>query len=233
MKLFFSSLPLWALPVLAQAQQTEWSGHLNSGVAAFRGASADATSFVNVSDTSPGYSYTNNPYGSRWGWSYGAAVQGQHVGKKGLLLGAQLDYDNLRPATRLIGANVFSSQSNTVEGQTHLENQFIGLHPYVGQRLRLGQLALDIIVGAEVARQLTCREKARYTFNGQEQKINRERSHEPWDARLRAGLALSRGPVSLTAGYSYGLTNYKTGWVGGVNEAYLQALRLGVSYRVH
>ncbi len=226
-------MPLCALPLLTQAQQTEYSVHLNSGVAAFRGASAEPTSFVNLSDTSPGNTYTNNPYGSRWGWSYGAAVQGQHVGKRGLLLGAQLSYDNLRPATRLNGAYAFGTQNYAVEGRTNLENQFIGLYPYIGQRLRLGQVALDITVGAEIARQLSCWEKGRFTLNGQAQKIEVERSHEPWDKRLRAGITLSRGSVSLTAGYSYGLTNYKTGWVGGVNEAYIQAIRLGVAYKVH
>ncbi|MBG8555333.1 hypothetical protein [Hymenobacter guriensis] len=233
MKPLLLATSLLLLPLLASAQQVEWSGQLTTGVAAFRGASAESSSAINVNDSSPEASYTNNPYGSRWGLSYGAAVQGQFVGRRGLLLGAQLGYDLLRPAVRITSVNTVLRPTNTVEGKAHLNNQFVGLNPYLGQRLRMGEVALDVTLGLEIARQLACREKADYTLNGNDLETDRDRATQFWDNRLRAGLALSRGPVSLTASYAHGLSNYKEGWVGGVNEAYMRVLRLGLAYRFH
>ena len=83
-KPFFLILFLLYLPVI-QAQNTQFSVQLNSGLFSFGGESAAGTSFINVSDVASEQNYTNNPYGTKKKMTYGLSAQIQRITSRNLI----------------------------------------------------------------------------------------------------------------------------------------------------
>lgn len=52
------------------------------------------------------------------------------------------------------------------------------------------------------------------------------------DYRMRSSLTVNYKQWGFLAGYSYGLRNYKSGFIGGTDKAYSRFIRLGISYRL-
>ena len=68
------------------SQKTELKICLNSGLFSFSGESAEANSQFNLfSNSNSGY--TNNPYGTKSGFSYGISLNLQRVNKVNLIIG--------------------------------------------------------------------------------------------------------------------------------------------------
>ncbi|RTQ46506.1 hypothetical protein EJV47_21365 [Hymenobacter gummosus] len=122
----------------------------------------------------------------------------------------------------------------TLSGRTHLINEFVNVHPFVGRRFGLGKaLSVDVSAGADLGLLLHSQEKGRATDEqGQTLSSNLERPQPGLDVRPRLNLTTYYKRAGLSLGYSHGLTNYRRSWVGGVNEAYAQVWRLGVVYRL-
>lgn len=95
-------------------------------------------------------------------------------------------------------------------------------------------LALDVLVGPELAGQLSARETGHGYNNGTAWATNTDRGGRfPFDGRLRADATAWRGRVGVNASYSYGFANAQVGLVGGpMREAYVRTLRWGVAYRL-
>ena len=219
----------------ACAQQTELSLHLTSGGAAFRGASAASTSFLNISDVNSIPSYTIDPYGSRPGVAYGVAGQVQRDTKNRLLVGAQAGYEVLN--SRVSISNVFTHGSDagtSVSGHTTLANHFINLHPFIGHRFLVSKVDLDLTAGPELGLLRRSHETGEASNDSYTYTTDLDRSKSiSADLRARLNLTAYYQRFGLALGYSRGFSNYKSGYVGGVNEAYLQAFRVGVVYRMY
>jgi hypothetical protein len=171
--------------------------------------------------------------------SYGVALQQQRVTKGRLLLGLQAGYERLRSRVNLVllyypGADYLPSIGGR-SGRTHLINEFVNVHPFVGRRFGLGQmLTLDVTAGADLGLLLHSQEKGRATDDqGHAVTSDLERPQPGLDLRPRLNLTTYYKRTGLSLGYSHGLTNYRRNWVGGVNEACAQVWRLGVVYRLH
>ncbi len=79
----------------AYCQSTEISLNVNSGLFSFSGESAESVSSINY-DLREEDGYTNNPYGSKAGLSYGLSASVTRIFKSNSLIGIDLGYELLR-----------------------------------------------------------------------------------------------------------------------------------------
>lgn len=50
--------------------------------------------------------------------------------------------------------------------------------------------------------------------------------------RSRLQVPAYRAKAGVYGGFAYGLRNYRSGWVGGVNECSAERIRFGLLYRI-
>jgi hypothetical protein len=236
---FFSFLLLTQL----YAQNIELSVQANSGLFHYSGSSATSTSAIYQGST-PQQNYTNNPYGIKNGFSYGGDIQAQYVSKSGFVTGLQASYEILRskvninyyyPLTfTLFGPNSIANTATPVKGQTFLQDQDIDLNPYIGYRLLVGEIKLDIMPGIDLGFDMNSYDKGKATDNqGNIYQTNLKLLSPPTDIRLKLGVAATYKRFGITAAYLHGLTNlYKNINVNGSDEAHSELLSFGVTYRI-
>jgi len=239
MKHYLLAVPalLLAAPVLGQT--IEFSGRANAGFSEFRGSSATATtSVVTTNDGNSESSRAFNPYGKHLGTGFGASVRAQRVGKAGLLTALDLGFDWMQARTDvnyIYYNSASSTSSRTASGVVRLYTPAITAFGGVGWRLAGTKLALDALVGPELA----------YVFNAQEKGSGASSVNGSWssdltrtpasrlDFRLRGDLTVWRERVGLTASYSNGFANYQpTSTATTSPEAQVRLLRVGLAYRL-
>jgi hypothetical protein len=220
----------------AFGQTTELGLSLNSGLFSFAGRSAGPSSFINY-NTPQHAGYTNNPYGSKTGWCDGMSVDLRRVTRRRLLFGVSLGYEVLRSQVSLTGVSVYTGTdvyNIGAQGHTDLTSRFINLFPFVGYRFTPGKMTVDVTGGLDLGHFLSARE------NGKARDDNGTTYISSWDRKtistdIRPRLQLSAGyrRAAVYVGYSYGLSNYMKGYVGGPVGAYGRLLRFGVQYRLN
>lgn len=228
-----------AVAAPALAQRTELVGRAGVSFSQYRGSGTEATSFVNYSSyAGAGRGYTNNPYGSRLGAGFALGARGQRVGRRQGLLAFDLGYDWARSRTAIAALYYSGGAANAAyaaTGSAHLRTQNLTAFLGIGHRFQLGALALDALVGPELAGKLSVRETGHGTYNnGPAWATDIDRgSRFPLDGRLRADATVWRGRVGVNASYSHGFGNAQAGLVGGPGrEAYTRTLRWGLAYRL-
>ncbi|AYL96988.1 outer membrane beta-barrel protein [Mucilaginibacter celer] len=229
------------------AQKLEVSVQATSGLFRFSGASATSTTMIlQGSTTGDPMNRANNPYGSKNGFSYGGSIQAQLVLKGGFIFGLQSSYELLKskenadryypipPVTTTEYLPITAVDwSFPVTGHVALQNQTINLNPYIGYRFKLSKVKLDILPGMDLGFALNTRDKGEAKDkDGKTYKVDYERTKSPTDVRLRIGAAAAYGRYGLNVSFAHGITNYKKGWIGGVNDVHSELLRLGLSYRL-
>ncbi len=102
------TLTLLAVLVITQlhAQSLEVSVQANTGLFRYSGSSATNVSFISQ-EQSQKQNYTNNPYGSLDGFSYGGGADVRYTSKNGFLLGLQTGYEILRSKVNINGYYTF------------------------------------------------------------------------------------------------------------------------------
>lgn len=221
--------------VKMHAQRTEYSIALNSGLFSFTGKSATSTSFINYNG-SLNYSYTNNPFGSQSGLSYGLSGNVKRISKHYFLVGFDLGYERLISKTSI---NSVSASTATMtygydaSGKTMLNFDFINFQPFAGYRINAGAIILDVTAGMDIAFCLNATEKGNATsVTGTEYSTNVNRKNITTDLRPRVQLSAHYRKTGIYLGYSLGLYNYQSGIIGGSNDCYSRMLRFGVAYRL-
>lgn len=228
-----------AIAAPAVAQHTELIGRAGASFFQYRGSGTEATSFVNYSNYA-GYErgYTNNPYGSRLGTGFALGGRVQRVGRCQGLLAFDLGYDWARSRTAITALYYSAGYANTAyaaTGSAHLRSQDLTAFLGLGRRFRLAALALDALVGPELAGKLSVRETGHGTYNnGPAWATDIDRgSRFLLDGRLRADATVWRGRLGVNASYSHGFGNAQAGLVGGpARGAYARTLRWGLAYRL-
>lgn len=236
------------------AQKFELSVQANSGLFHFSGNSAVSTSQVlQGSTTGDQMNHTNNPYGNHNGFSYGGNIQGQIVARSGFILGLHAGYELLRsqvninqytPIVYYLNYDIISTDpSFAVKGHTHLQNQAINLNPYIGYRLQLKRVKLDILPGMDIGFILKTKDKGSVKdAGGKDYTVDYARPKAPTDIRLRLGVAAHLYKFGLNASYAHGISNYLSGTVGITNQgqstsesfsAHSELFRLGLSYQLN
>jgi hypothetical protein len=218
----------------AMAQKTECSAQLVLGGMAYRGASAAATTSIEIPDVLGFEPSTLNAYGKGLGFSYGLAGQVQHLTKGGSLFGAQAGYEMLRSRVKIQYVFSESSADPNAEGHTHLNHQFINTHVFFGHRFAVSGMDLDLTGGPEVGFLQKVREKGQATYNNKQAEIKTDVARyvsTKADVRARLNLTGYYHRVGLSLSYAHGLTNYRKGYLGGTNDLSTQVFRAGLVYR--
>jgi hypothetical protein len=208
---------------------------MNSGLFSFGGESAVASSFILVSDVATVSNYTNNPYGTKKKPAYGISAQFQRITTNHLIFAVNTGYEVLRSKVDIVSvAGEFSVSPEIVGGQTIFENRFLALHTAVGRRFKVNDFDFDVMAGPEIGLNTASSENGEAeTESGIVFSTDRARSKHDNDVRLRASLTVYYNKLGLTAGYSYGLTNYSGSLVGANRERYSRFIRFGLTYRFH
>jgi len=188
----------------------------NSGLFHYSGNGTASTSFINYTQGSSG-SYPNYSFGNKNGLSYGVAAQGQYIAKCGFIAGLQAGYDVLRSKadiTAVDGAeilpflNTFSS-STLVKGSSVVQNEFINLTPFVGYRLPIQKINVDLLIGLDLPFGVGSYEKSSSTAaDGTVYKTDVNYGKGGFDLRDRFGIAVSYHRYGITASYAHGLINH-------------------------
>jgi hypothetical protein len=220
---------------LAFGQTTESILALNSGLFSFQGYSAEKTSQINwPGDGSIGA--TNNPFGAKNGLSYGVSYQIQRVSRSNFIAGVSIGYENLRSKTTIDGINKPDNSGSFREvasGQTYLSNNQLTAFPYLGYRVGIRQVSVDLTGGLDIGYLLSSTENGKATgANGKTYSTSLDRTGIKTDIRPRAQVAVFYRRVGAYTSYAYGLSNYKSGWVGGRNECNSTVIRFGVLYKI-
>jgi len=148
-------LTLLSICILANAygQKFELAVNANSGLYHYSGKSSTSTSFVNGAGSTD--AYINNPYGNQNGFSYGGALQGQYISKGGFIIGLQAGYEILRAKVGIDANYVLftpspnspPSPAQTSSGSTFLQSTYVNLNPYIGYRLHIKKVSVDLLPG--------------------------------------------------------------------------------------
>lgn len=216
-------------------QKTEIGVSLNSGLFSFTGKSAESISFINYSDRTKS-GYTNNPYGTKNGLCIGLSGIIKRVSKKKFILGFDLGYEVLRSKIdidEISGYTGSSTYNYKATGKTFLNYSFINLHPFLGYRLLTGKINFDLTGGFELGYCVKAEEHGTATAaNGVKYSTSVDRKTIKSDFRPRIQIAADYKKIGAYIGYSFGLANYKSGYIGGINECYARLLRFGLTYRL-
>ena len=223
-------------------QSTEYSVHLNSGFAAYRGSGAAGIhgTVLVVPDPFDVYlhsdrdePFTSNPYGTKLGLSYGLAAQVQRVTAKGSVWGLQTGYEVLRSRARIyVVFNQVDAGANAT-GHTSLFNHGINTHPFFGHRFAVKRAHVDLTAGPEASVLLRSHEEGKAKADGSTFSTRLNHGHPDLDVRARVNVTTYYKRTGLALGYSRGFTNYRKEQAGVNNRpAYLQAFRLGLTYRL-
>lgn len=212
----------------ACAQQTAVKLSLNTNLFSFSGPTASDNSYI-IFNSQSAPAYTNNPYGSKNGVGYGFSANIQHVTKGGFIVGTEVGYERAASTLDIKGIN----GNITYNGKTRLNYNFINMLPFVGYQFNAGKVDIDMTAGFEFAYCLKATEKAdANTSSGGKYTTERDRKTIKTDVRPHIQLSADYKNIGVFVGYSHGLANYLTGYVGGSPEAYARLFRFGITYQV-
>jgi hypothetical protein len=218
----------------AFSQNTEVSIVLNSGLFSFTGESAEATTSINYSDQT-GKGYTNNPYGSRSGLSYGLSANLKRVTKLNIIAGVDLGYEILRSRVSIAFIDGYTGTSTyrlDATGSTYLNSRCINLNPFLGYRVAVGKVNFDMTGGFDFAFLTSTEESGKATANNLSYNTSVDRQTIKRDVRPRIQLTASYNRLGVYIGRSYGMANYMEGYVGGTNQSFARITRFGVVYKL-
>ncbi|MFD1871528.1 hypothetical protein [Hymenobacter bucti] len=238
MKYLLLALPATLLATQAFGQHIEYSARANAGFSAFRGANATTTTTVSTSTTDGAESSRAvNPYGKRLGTGAGISLRAQRVGKAGLLTAFDLGFDWMQARTdvnAIYYSSASTSYSRPATGTVHLYTPSITAFLGAGWRLGGEKLALDAVVGPELAYVLNAREigEGSSSVNGGWRTDLSRAPANRLDFRLRGDLTVWRNRVGLLASYSLGFANYQAATTSVPSpDAAVRVARVGLAYR--
>lgn len=231
-KIYFTFICL-VLTSIAFAQKVEWGLSLNSGLFSFQGASVERSSSINFNEESQ-KSYTNNPYGDKSGLGYGLSGFVKVVNTNHLIYGIDIGLESLNSQIQIEEVSGYGGSSNfnlSADGKTNLRYINLNTFPFIGYRLDFEKINVDVLSGLEVAFLMSSKEiGSAVTSDGTKYNTSLDRKTIGTDLRPAFRIAVAYHRYGVYAGYSYGLSNYKSGYIGGVNEVYSSLIRFGLTY---
>jgi hypothetical protein len=225
------------------AQKIEVSVQANSGLFRYSGNGTTSVSSINYAQP-PFNSYPNYSYGNKNGFSYGASIQGQYVAKCGFIVGLQTGYDILRSkaAINSINGELYNYSDGPltiitpVNGSSIVQNQFINVNPYIGYRLPVKKIKIDLLLGADLPFGVNSYEKSRsVAADGTVYQTNVNYGKGGFDPRARFGIAASYKRFGINASYAHGIINHSADLLNDspiLYEAHSELFRFGVTYRI-
>lgn len=216
------------------AQKTEFNTGISIGFLHFKGASVKEYSSINVSNSNPSKSYTNDQYGPFSKPGPGIFLSLNHVAKSKWLWGMIVWAESLKNKIKI--KQIFSSPSTTIaEGNTVFTSTSANFSIFTGYRFRIGQSILfDLAPSLEFCVFLAPNHEkgfARSTgSNNISVQTDRSRDNPVFDLRTGVQAQIQMRRYSLSGGYWVGHWNYYNGYLGGSPEAYSRLARIGLGY---
>jgi len=218
-KLILNLIILFSVSPMVQAQHFELSAGANTGLFAYKGAGA--TTSTELIQDYQNASYANNPYGSKYAFSYGAFIQPQYVFKSGFLVGLQGSYDIWRSKAAVTGVfpyysspylyNSSISLPLPASGADILQAEEININPYIGYRINAGTIKVDVMPGVSFGFDLNAREKGNASTTGlgssEQYRSNNKLPNLRTDVQLKLGAGAEWHRWALVASYAYGLSD--------------------------
>jgi len=234
------------------AQKIETSVQVYSGLFHYAGNGTASTSAM----IEGSQNYTDNPYGNKNGFSYGIGIQAQQVSRGGFIIGLQAGYEILRSKVTItsygndpngynnagyngLNPGLGALFSSPATGSSFLQDQSINLSPYIGYRLKLKNMSIDLLPGIDIGLNLSSYDKGEVTLvdntSTQAQptyKTDYKRPRAPTDVRIKFGGALNYKKVAFTASYAHGIINYDKNMTGGNYDVHSELIRFGIAYKL-
>jgi hypothetical protein len=219
-KLILNLIILFAVSSLLHAQSFEMSVGASSGMFAYKGAGATANTVL-IEGYQNTNNYVNNPYGSKYAFSYSAFIQPQYVFKSAFIIGLQGGYDILRSKTAITSVYPYETLAPTyysvaggaeaASGTDILQAQEIHFNPYIGYRINTGSVKLDVMPGMNFGFDLKARERGSASLTGSGSSTPYETNNKlpnlRTDVQLKLGVGAEWHRWSLVASYAYGLSD--------------------------
>lgn len=217
------------------SQKNELKICLNSGLFSFRGESAEANSQFNLYNNSTS-GYTNNPYGTKSGFSYGASLNFQRVNKINIIFGVNSGFQSNKSKITInsvFGFDGTNSFYKSVTGQTFITNNSLFAFPFIGYRFEINKIPIDLVFGLNYDYILSTKEIGNAKdINNVEYSTSIDRKTINNDVSAKIQLSTEYKKIGLIIGYSTGVVNYLEGYVGGTNNAYSKNINFGISYKL-
>lgn len=234
MKKLFLTLFSIILLTPVYGQKTEYNIKFNSGLFYFTGKSAKVTSFILYSSTT-NHSYTNNPYGSKGGLSYGISTGLSRITKAHTIYSIDLGYEVLRSRENIDKVSVHDGTETKMidaKGKTILNNDFINLYPSIGHRFSGSKISFDLTAGIDFAYHLNSIEKGNASTATKEYSTRVERRTIGLEYRPRLQLSIYKNKIGMYVAYSKGLKNYMAGMTYGSRIVFGDIFRFGIKYNI-
>lgn len=183
-------------------------------------------------DNSPKW-IAEKPFGQKANFGFEVAVSATKVFGNKFLIGAVFGvqrYVNKTNFDSVVTEEVIR-QIFPASGGTNLTNSYLNLQPFVGTRLSVGALLLDVAIGSDVALLLRSIEHGTIIGEtGNSVKYQKQYRVPNVDIRPTLGLRFNAKKVGILVKYSKGITNYKNAY--GQN-AHSNFIGLGLSYALN
>ncbi|QHS56153.1 PorT family protein [Mucilaginibacter sp. 14171R-50] len=226
---------LVAFALQLSAQKIEVSIYASAGLSHYVGNYVTTTTYIgpSASPTNTIDKRDNNPYGNKSGFSNSFGLQAQYVSKPGIIGGLQAGIENLRSQVHIDELKGTYPTTYHYDGTSTLIKQFFNLNPYLGYRLSLNNIKIDLMPGLDFGVKLSSRQKIRTNSEIKYTAGNDKVEDISVDRRVRFGSAIYYKRIGLTASYSRGLNNYVETTKGAQNTARSEIMRLGLIFRAY
>lgn len=216
-------------------QKNEIKICLNSSLFSFSGKSAEAYSQFNLFENS-NFGYTNNPYGSNSEISYGILLNLQRVTKNKIIYGVNSGFQTNTSKVLIksvFGYNGINPSNIEANGKSYLKNNSLCVFPFIGYRIIIDNINIDVNVGLNYDYILSAKENG-YAEDSNSNKYytSKDRKTIEYDISPKIQLSTEYKKFGLILGYSAGLVNYLQDYVGGSNNVYSRTINIGLTYRI-
>jgi hypothetical protein len=235
MKTLFTLLSVFFFST-AFAQSLEHRVVLNSGLFHFSGVSAGSTTSIYDYGDVANEGSTGNSFGSQNGGCYGLSLNIKRVTSKRFFFGADIGLEMLQSKIHIDSVytgGMISIYPYAADGCSFSSYFFMNLNPFAGYRFSIKKVDLDLAGGFDVGYCFIANESANATAsNGTVHTISGTPGMPRVDFRPRIQLDANKDRFGAFIGYSFGLSNYKTGTYNFPAEAYARLFRFGITYLI-
>lgn len=231
-KFKFISLTVFLFTQVVNAQTSEYSIQLNSGLFSFMGSGAESKTSINYS-LDKDWGYTNNPYGSLFAPGIGLALSANRITASNLRIGIDAGMEYMQSRTQI--DHIYTLEVIPTKGSSYFVFHFVQITGKLGYRIPLKNMSIDIDAIFETSMAMKSYDKAEVKGNdGKTYSINRDRDYDIMDYRPGLRASLNYKKYNFNIGYSQGISNYVEDMLcGGNHKVYSRIIRFGVGYRLN
>ncbi len=180
----------------------------------------------------------SKPFGSRFALGSGASISVQRITSKNFILGLALGYDNLKSKVVIDKENTFLAVTE-INGYDFVNTKFINTNLFVGYRINLSKISVDLTAGMDCAKLLSAQENA-FLIDKDLKEVAYTNTYlytKPleYDFRPRFQVTMNYNKFSADVSYAYGLSHYKryeNCYCDNPPEIKSRVIRFGVSYQI-